>query len=112
MSCFFDIYIFTFAVLRQRLCHLSACPVKAPAPIPKFSPISFPLQGSLNLIIYFVSGKPKYEGSYLPNRFGIPPGHRWDGVDRSNGYEKQWFERQNSRQAVEEEAYKWSTADM
>lgn len=56
--------------------------------------------------------KPKYEGSFLPNRFGIPPGHRWDGVDRSNGYEKQWFERQNSRRAIEEEAYKWSTSDM
>lgn len=66
----------------------------------------------LNLIIYCISGKPKYEGSFLPNRFGIPPGHRWDGVDRSNGYEKQWFEKQNSRRAIEEEAYKWSTSDM
>ncbi|PSN57788.1 BUD13 protein [Blattella germanica] len=56
--------------------------------------------------------RPKYQGSFLPNRFGIPPGHRWDGVDRSSGYEKQWFEHQNSRKAVEEEAYKWSTSDM
>jgi pre-mRNA-splicing factor CWC26 len=66
----------------------------------------------LNLIFYCISGKPKYEGSFLPNRFHIPPGHRWDGVDRSNGYEKQWFEKQNARRAVEEEAYKWSTSDM
>ncbi|XP_012277242.1 BUD13 homolog isoform X2 [Orussus abietinus] len=55
---------------------------------------------------------PKYEGSFMPNRFGIKPGHRWDGVDRSNGYEKQWFEAQNAKKAIQEEAYKWSTADM
>ncbi|XP_024220082.1 BUD13 homolog isoform X3 [Halyomorpha halys] len=57
-------------------------------------------------------GKPTYQGYYLPNRFNIRPGHRWDGVDRSNGYEKQWFEKQNARKALQEEAYKWSTSDM
>ncbi|XP_017893565.1 BUD13 homolog isoform X2 [Ceratina calcarata] len=55
---------------------------------------------------------PKYEGSFMPNRFGIKPGHRWDGVDRSNGYEKRWFEAQNAKLARQEEAYKWSTSDM
>ncbi|XP_011300685.1 BUD13 homolog isoform X3 [Fopius arisanus] len=55
---------------------------------------------------------PTYEGSFMPNRFGIKPGHRWDGVDRSNGYEKKWFDARNARTAVQEEAYKWSTADM
>ncbi|CAH1391647.1 unnamed protein product [Nezara viridula] len=57
-------------------------------------------------------GKPTYQGYYLPNRFNIRPGHRWDGVDRSNGYEKQWFEKQNAKKALQEEAYKWSTSDM
>lgn len=56
--------------------------------------------------------KPVYKGSYTPNRFGIRPGHRWDGVDRSNGFEKKWFMSKNARKAVEEEAYKWSTSDM
>ncbi|XP_015609422.1 BUD13 homolog [Cephus cinctus] len=56
--------------------------------------------------------KPRYEGTFMPNRFGIKPGHRWDGVDRSNGYEKKWFDAQNARKALQEEAYKWSTSDM
>ncbi|KAG7198667.1 hypothetical protein KM043_006022 [Ampulex compressa] len=56
--------------------------------------------------------RPRYEGSFMPNRFGVKPGHRWDGVDRSNGYEKKWFEAQNAKIARQEEAYKWSTADM
>lgn len=56
--------------------------------------------------------KPQYDGEFMPNRYGIPPGHRWDGVDRSSGYEQEWFKIQNSKKAVQEEVYKWSTEDM
>ncbi|KAF5277010.1 hypothetical protein FQR65_LT16089 [Abscondita terminalis] len=56
--------------------------------------------------------KPQFEGEFMPNRFGIRPGHRWDGVDRSNGYEKKWIDVQNAKQAIQEEVYKWSTEDI
>ncbi|XP_022671295.1 BUD13 homolog [Varroa jacobsoni] len=58
-------------------------------------------------------GRPRYNGpDPPPNRFRIWPGYRWDGVDRSNGFEAKIIAVKNEKLAKEEHAYKWSTEDM
>ena len=54
-----------------------------------------------------VSGDPLYQGPAIPNRYGIRPGHRWDGVDRGNGFEKEYFAAQNHRKNLKALDYAW-----
>ena len=57
--------------------------------------------------------KPTYKGPPpKPNRYGIRPGYRWDGIDRGNGFEDRLLTSVHSRGRKKEEAYKWSSADM
>uniref|UniRef100_K3WLA6 BUD13 homolog n=1 Tax=Globisporangium ultimum (strain ATCC 200006 / CBS 805.95 / DAOM BR144) TaxID=431595 RepID=K3WLA6_GLOUD len=59
------------------------------------------------------STKPKYAGPPAPpNRFGIQPGYRWDGVVRGTGWEEKLLLRQNKQSAASEEAYRYAVADM
>jgi pre-mRNA-splicing factor CWC26 len=54
-----------------------------------------------------ITGKPLFQGAFQPNRYGIRPGHRWDGVDRGNGFESQWFNSRNKKANIEKLEYQW-----
>ncbi|KAL3420111.1 hypothetical protein PVAG01_08611 [Phlyctema vagabunda] len=53
------------------------------------------------------SGKPNYQGAAAPNRYGIRPGHRWDGVDRGNGWEGERFKALNRRARNKDLGFAW-----
>lgn len=51
--------------------------------------------------------RPMYEGAAPPNRYGIKPGYRWDGVDRGTGFEAERFKALNRRKRNEGLDYAW-----
>ncbi|KAI2473566.1 Pre-mRNA-splicing factor of RES complex-domain-containing protein [Annulohypoxylon bovei var. microspora] len=54
-----------------------------------------------------MKGKPVYQGAWTPNRYGIKPGYRWDGVDRGNGFEGERFKAINRRERNKGLEYAW-----
>lgn len=51
--------------------------------------------------------RPVYAGAAPPNRYGIKPGYRWDGVDRGTGFEAERFKALNRRKRNEGLDYAW-----
>ena len=57
--------------------------------------------------------KPVYKGPQPPpNRFGLPPGYRWDGRDRGTGWEHRVITSAANKKANKDAAYEWSVSDM
>lgn len=51
---------------------------------------------------------PTFSGPYAANRFNIVPGIKWDGVDRSNGFETRWLKR--AREIQDQKTLRYTTA--
>lgn len=55
------------------------------------------------------ASEPLYSAA---NRFNIQPGKRWDGVDRSNGFEVKYLSALAARKAQAPEAYREANLDL
>lgn len=51
--------------------------------------------------------RKEYQGAAAPNRYGIRPGWRWDGVDRGNGFEEEWFQARDQKSRKANLEYQW-----
>jgi len=57
--------------------------------------------------------KPVYKGpTPAPNRFGLRPGYRWDGIDRGNGWEDRVSQHRNAASVKKSASAAWSCSDM
>jgi len=65
-----------------------------------------------NLVKTASSGSSRSKFAAPPNRFNIAPGPRWDGKDRSNGFENKLINAEGSRREKEQISYEWSVENM